>query len=262
MERTSILVAQTRTLTKIPTIISARQQRLPLLQLQRQQRLPFLQQQRQRQRQRQQQRLPCRLCKVCVCVCVCVFPTGHRAFHLSSSPPTVINECNFLQSVLLGCKNEQKAAAALGYTQLIWDNVSGKEKQPASVDKRWAKLTDSEKAAAVVLGYTEKIWDKGGTKDQPASAGKYWAELSSCGVTATTKSGKCPAWCAKHSAPWKEKCTWRNCGPCPVCDGKYAYVFVCVCACDQIEDICKPVVGLLSRGPWANRQSGPGTLNT
>ena len=69
----------------------------------------------------------------------------------------------------------------LGYTQVLWDNKSGKEKKPASADKYWSKLTDQEKAAAVVLGYTGSSWDKGGKKYQPASASKYWTELTSCG---------------------------------------------------------------------------------
>ena len=81
--------------------------------------------------------------------------------------------------------NEQAAAAVLGYTQQIWDNASGKEKQPASARKHWAQLTDAEKAAAMVLGYTGDTWDgkggKKGKKHQPASAKKYWAELTSCG---------------------------------------------------------------------------------
>ena len=77
------------------------------------------------------------------------------------------------------CNSEQDAAAVLGYTQVIWDNESGKEKQPASAKKYWAQLTDAEKAAAVVLGYTGGTWDGKGGK--PESANKYWAELTSCG---------------------------------------------------------------------------------
>ena len=72
----------------------------------------------------------------------------------------------------------------LGYTQKNWDDVSGNEKHPASAEKYWAALTDSERAAAAVLGYTGKIWDNdSGTEKQPASADKYWIELTSgsCG---------------------------------------------------------------------------------
>ena len=71
----------------------------------------------------------------------------------------------------------------MGYTQVSWDNESGKEKQPSSAKKRWDKLTHLERVAAVVLGYTGSMWDKGGKKHQPASASKYWAELTSCGNT-------------------------------------------------------------------------------
>merc|ERR550537_790057 len=46
------------------------------------------------------------------------------------------------------CKSEQSAAEVLGYTQVAWDNVSGKEPQPSAALKYWAELTDKEKAAA------------------------------------------------------------------------------------------------------------------
>ena len=85
----------------------------------------------------------------------------------------------------------------MGYTQQSWDDESGKEKQPASAKKYWAKLTDAEKAAAMVLGYTERIWDKGGKKDQPASADKYWAELTSCESIAVTTTNP-PSQGQKH----------------------------------------------------------------
>ena len=81
------------------------------------------------------------------------------------------------------CKSEQAAAAALGYTQVSWDNASGEEKQPASTEKAWAELTAKEKAAASVLGYTAKSWDNdSGEEPQPASFNdKYWDELYTCG---------------------------------------------------------------------------------
>ena len=70
----------------------------------------------------------------------------------------------------------------LGYTQVLWDNASGKERQPASADKYWASLTESEKAAAVLLGYNGTIWDnESGSDPQPVSAIKHWDELTSCG---------------------------------------------------------------------------------
>ena len=79
------------------------------------------------------------------------------------------------------CDSEQAAARVLGYTQVSWDNASGKEKQPSSAKKHWAKLSHIERVAAVVLGYTGSMWDKGGKKYQPVSASKYWAGLTSCG---------------------------------------------------------------------------------
>ena len=82
----------------------------------------------------------------------------------------------------IGCVNEQVAAGVLGYTEVSWDNFSGKEPQPSSADKYWAQLTDKEKAAARVLGYTGKIWDnESGAETQPTSASNYWADLRVCG---------------------------------------------------------------------------------
>ena len=81
-----------------------------------------------------------------------------------------------------GCNNEQAAAAVLGFTQVAWDNLSGKVQQPASAHETWSQLTDAEKAAAMGLGYTKKIWDnQSGKEKYPASANKYWSELTSCG---------------------------------------------------------------------------------
>ena len=65
---------------------------------------------------------------------------------------------------------------------MLWDNAFGKERQPASADKYWASLTESEKAAAVLLGYIGTIWDnESGSEPQPVSAIKHWDELTSCG---------------------------------------------------------------------------------
>jgi len=52
----------------------------------------------------------------------------------------------------------------LGYTQANWDNPP-----PASADKNWAQLTDSEKAAGGALGYTARTWDNEPGKE-PASS--------------------------------------------------------------------------------------------
>ena len=70
----------------------------------------------------------------------------------------------------------------LGYTEVTWDNGSGKEPQPFSSGKTWGALTEQEKEAAVILGYTEIIWDnKSGSESEPVSALKYWSELTICG---------------------------------------------------------------------------------
>ena len=80
------------------------------------------------------------------------------------------------------CNSEQNAARVLGYNQVMWDNLSGNETQPASFDKYWAELTGKERAAAVVLGYEATVWDnESGSEPQPASANKHWAKLTACG---------------------------------------------------------------------------------
>ena len=78
--------------------------------------------------------------------------------------------------------SEQAAAALLGYTQTSWDDVSGKEIQPASSKKYWAKLAKHEQLAAMALGYTRKSWDNvSGRETQPPADSKYWHELKDCG---------------------------------------------------------------------------------
>ena len=76
------------------------------------------------------------------------------------------------------CKNQ--AAAVLGFTQVSWDNLSGREPQPLSMMTLWKGLSDNEKAAAGLLGYEQLTWDNdSGLETQPAK--KTWAELSECG---------------------------------------------------------------------------------
>ena len=80
------------------------------------------------------------------------------------------------------CFGEQAAAAALGYTQVSWDNLSGKEQQPLSSIKSWVALVATEKRAAMLLGYNQRTWDNdSGSEPRPASAFKSWSELAACG---------------------------------------------------------------------------------
>ena len=74
----------------------------------------------------------------------------------------------------IDCVSERTAAQQLGYTQVSWDNDSGKEPQPASSSKKWADFTDVEKKAAVVLGYSQLSWDY----PWPATADKHFAKLT------------------------------------------------------------------------------------
>ena len=77
------------------------------------------------------------------------------------------------------CGSEQDSASKLGYTQVSWDNESGKEPQPASTNKSWNQLTDLERMGAERLGYTRDMWDNG--NGEPGAAKKSWSELTACG---------------------------------------------------------------------------------
>ena len=79
------------------------------------------------------------------------------------------------------CRSEQAAVVVLGYTQVTWDNLSGKERVPWSSIKSWAQLSDNEKEAATLLGYNERSWDNvSGSERPPASVDKGFAELTAC----------------------------------------------------------------------------------
>ena len=70
----------------------------------------------------------------------------------------------------------------MGYTQVTWDNLSGREQQPWSSIKSWYALTASEKAAAAVLGYIQPMWDnRSGSERQPVSFYKHRDQLTACG---------------------------------------------------------------------------------
>ena len=70
----------------------------------------------------------------------------------------------------------------MGYTQVTWDNLSGKERAPWSSAKSWAQLSANEKEAAALLGYTQQSWDnESGSEQQPHSSFKSWRELTKCG---------------------------------------------------------------------------------
>lgn len=80
-------------------------------------------------------------------------------------------------AILLVCKSEQAALAALGYTKLTWDNDSGFEQKPWSFIKSWSFLTNNEKDAAKILGFTKKSWEK---NRRPRIYEKKWDDMTSC----------------------------------------------------------------------------------
>ena len=70
----------------------------------------------------------------------------------------------------------------LGYTQATLDNLSGRERQPASATKSWSELTANEKEAAELLGWKNITWDDdSGMELPPMSSYKYWDQLTACG---------------------------------------------------------------------------------
>ena len=82
----------------------------------------------------------------------------HKAMGMSSIHPFAKHEPHVhsrvpARPVTTTQLSGQQAAVLLGYTQVSWDNASGKEAQPASASKKWGDLTAQEKSAATVLGY-------------------------------------------------------------------------------------------------------------
>ena len=74
----------------------------------------------------------------------------------------------------LVCDSEREAAKALGFTKVKWDNWSGQEPQPQTLEKNWGRLTEDEQAAARKLGFTQLIWDT----QQPDVLAKFWSALT------------------------------------------------------------------------------------
>ena len=79
------------------------------------------------------------------------------------------------------CKSERAPWQVLGYTELSWNDMSGKEQLPWTSIKYWSSLTANETAAAVALGFNESTWDNdSGSEPQPPSVAKKWSELTAC----------------------------------------------------------------------------------
>ena len=95
---------------------------------------------------------------------------------MSCAPPTLVKI-----QYLPACEAEQEGAIVLGYTEVSWDDLSGKTRQPWIASKSWRAFTDNEKIAAGLLGYNQTTWDNdSGSEPQPASAYKFWADLTTC----------------------------------------------------------------------------------
>ena len=101
----------------------------------------------------------------------CWFQTSTSTLfsHIATIPPHADNI-----ALELVCDSERDAAKALGFTKLSWDNWSGVEPQPASLEKRWDEFTDREREGAINLGWTQMIWDT----QQPDVFEKFWSELT------------------------------------------------------------------------------------
>ena len=96
-----------------------------------------------------------------------------------------IISCIDATELSLECYSEQDAAKVLGFTQSTWDNLSGKEPQPFSLDKVWDELTNEERAGAEALGYIGLVWDT----QPPRAARVSWSELSVTEQTAVKVLG-------------------------------------------------------------------------
>lgn len=81
--------------------------------------------------------------------------------------------------------SEHDAVRVLGFTETTWDNLSGKEPQPAAMRQHWADLTDNEQEALKALNFNRIIWDS----QRPESAEKQWDELTQAERQAATTLG-------------------------------------------------------------------------
>ena len=126
------------------------------------------------------------------------FPGQNIHSHITVSLAVVFAHSRSSPTLLSACFGEQAAAIALGYTQVSWDNLSGKELQPWSSIKSWAALGDTERAGARILGYTSSTtWDnESGLEPRPASAFKSWSELGNCSDGEDR--------CKHHGCSWQE----------------------------------------------------------
>ena len=56
-------------------------------------------------------------------------------------------------------EDEKEAALAFGYTEASWDNKSGREAQPNSINRPWDELTMKKRNALKALGLTRASWN-------------------------------------------------------------------------------------------------------
>ena len=112
---------------------------------------------------------------------VCVLFRYVGCVHRRDNFPAHANDT----SLTSGCYSEQKAAIVLGFTEVTWDNWSGSEPQPATLDIPWENLTDDEKAAATYLGFGQRSWDT----REPRAAKLAWANLKIMQQLAAKKLG-------------------------------------------------------------------------
>ena len=115
-----------------------------------------------------------------LCVTVFLLPLTLELLLLASAKMQCVAAClqSFCSSISAECVSEQDAARVLGYDRLSWDYDSGRGSFPASEDKAWLDLANTERAAAIVLGYNRRMWDELDAGPQPPVEGKTWSELS------------------------------------------------------------------------------------
>ena len=56
-------------------------------------------------------------------------------------------------------EDEKEAAKVFGYTEASWDNKSGQEVQPNSINRPWDELALKKRNALKALGLTRASWN-------------------------------------------------------------------------------------------------------
>ena len=75
---------------------------------------------------------------------------------------------------------KKTAIGALGFTEINWYNLTGKEEQPCFIGKKWAEIIVDDRKQVAVFGFTARNRDSKSTRF-PELFTKSWIDLQVCG---------------------------------------------------------------------------------